>query len=93
LLKRDPDIIPHDGFAEWEIVRECWLQLEEGEPAKGNVPIPLEVENIEAERKRLTAELKIEPFEIHRRPGVRVKWGTFADPWGNLPGCYEYLDK
>ncbi len=38
-------------------------------------------------------ELRIEPFLIQSRSGVPVKWGTFTDPWGNMLGLFEYLDK
>jgi len=37
--------------------------------------------------------LHIENFKIYSREEVPVKWGTFADPWGNLLGFFEYLDK
>lgn len=49
--------------------------------------------NIEAERERLIEVLRIDRFEIHSRPDVPVKWGTFTDPWGNRLGFFEYLDK
>lgn len=26
LLNRDPDFVPHEGFAEWELIPGCWLQ-------------------------------------------------------------------
>lgn len=93
LLKRQPDFIPHEGFIEWEVTPGCWLQVAEGTPTAGSGPIRLGVKDIEEERKRLLKELQIEPFEIHSKEGVPVKWGTFEDPWGNLLGLYEYLDK
>ncbi|AGX04604.1 MULTISPECIES: VOC family protein [Bacillus] len=93
LLKRAPDFIPHKGFAEWELVPGSWLQLASGNTAEGSGPIRLGVKNIEAERQRLMDELMIEPFLIQSRSGVPVKWGTFTDPWGNLLGLFEYMDK
>ena len=93
LLKRQPDFIPHEGFIEWEVTQGCWLQVAEGTPTKGSGPIRFAVKDIEEERERLPRELQIEPFEIHSKEGVPVKWGTFEDPWGNLLGLYEYLDK
>ncbi|TKC18911.1 VOC family protein [Robertmurraya kyonggiensis] len=93
VLNKKPDYIPHEGFAEWELVPGCWLQVSEETPTEGNGPIRFGVKNIEAERKRLIKELGIKEFEIHSRPEVPVKWGSFSDPWGNQLGFFEYLDK
>lgn len=93
LFNKKPDFIPHDGFAEWEIIPGCWLQVTEGILTEGNGPLRLGVTNIEAERNRLVKQLKIDRFEIYSRQEVPVKWGTFTDPWGNRLGLFEYLDK
>lgn len=93
LLNKKPDFIPHEGFAEWELIPGCWLQVAEGHPTEGNGPIRLGITNIEVEKTRFIKELNIESFEIHSRPEVPVKWGTFADPWGNQLGFFEYMDK
>jgi len=93
LLNRKPDFVPHEGFAEWELIPGCWLQIAEGIPTEGNGPLRLGTTNIEAEKDRLVEVLKIDDFEIYSRPEVPVKWGTFADPWGNRLGFFEYLDK
>lgn len=93
LLKRQPDFIPHKGFAEWEIISGCWLQVAEGIPSEASGPLRLGVTDIESERERLIKQLNIDQFEIYSRKEVPVKWGTFSDPWGNLLGLYEYLDK
>lgn len=93
LLNKKPDFTPHDGFAEWELLPGCWLQVAEGTPSEGSGPLRLGVTDIEAERGRLVEQLKIESFEIHSRPEVSVKWATFTDPWGKRLGFFEYLDK
>ncbi|MGM9986013.1 MAG: VOC family protein [Bacillaceae bacterium] len=93
LLKKEPDFIPHEGFAEWEIVPGCWLQVAEGVPTEGSGPVRLGVTGLEAERNRVKKELHVEHFEIYAREGVPVKWGTFTDPWGNRIGFYEYLSQ
>ncbi|MBS4192673.1 VOC family protein [Bacillus sp. FJAT-49705] len=93
LLNREPDFIPHDGFAEWELIPGCWLQVAEGTPLVGSGPIRLGVNSIEKERERLMKELKVEFFNIFERDGVPAKWGTFHDPWGNQVGFFEYLDE
>ncbi|WP_050614871.1 VOC family protein [Bacillus testis] len=93
LLNKKPDFIPHEGFAEWELIPGCWLQVAEGILIDGNGPLRLGVTDIEAERDRLVEELKMDRFDILLRPEVSVKWGTFTDPWGNQLGFFEYLDK
>lgn len=93
LLNREPDFIPHDGFLEWELIPGCWLQIAEGEPFAGSGPLRLGITDIEGERERLISELRIEKFEIHSRPEVPAKWGTFSDPWGNRLGLFEYVNK
>ncbi|WP_284139071.1 VOC family protein [Virgibacillus sp. LDC-1] len=92
-LNRTPDFIPHDGFAEWEIIPGCWLQVAEGTPSEKSGPIRIGVSDIEGERERLVRILEIDKFKIHQREEVPVKWGTLSDPWGNLLGLFEYIDK
>ncbi|MCD5322160.1 MULTISPECIES: VOC family protein [Pontibacillus] len=93
LLNKKPDFIPHEGFAEWELIPGCWLQVAEGTLTEGNGPLRLGVTDIESERDRLVEHLHIDRFDIHSRSEVPVKWGTFSDPWGNQLGFFEYLDK
>ena len=93
LFNRDPDFMPHEHFAEWEIISGCWLQVAEGTPSEASGPLRLGVTNIAGERERLVRELNIDKFEIYSRDEVPVKWGTFKDPWGNRLGLFEYLDK
>lgn len=90
LLGREPDFIPHKGFAEWELVPGSWLQLAEGTPTKGSGPLRLGVQDLNGLLKQLQ---RVNGVEIHRREGVPVKWCTFDDPWGNKLGLFEYLDK
>jgi hypothetical protein len=92
LLNRQPDFTPHEGFAEWELLPNCWLQVAEGTPTVGNGPLRLGVVDLHAERKRLMDILHIEEFEIFERVEVPVKWATFSDPWGNRLGLFEYKD-
>ncbi len=93
LLDKHPDVVPHDGFAEWELIPGCWLQVAEGNVIKGNGPLRLGVRDILRERNRMIEKLNIPPFEIHSRSEVPVKWATFQDPWGNEIGFFEYLNK
>lgn len=93
LLNKKPDLIPHDGFAEWEIIPGFWLQVTEGTPSEGSGPLRLGVTNIIKERDRIVKELEIESFEIYSREEVSAKWGSFTDPWGNQLGFFEYSDK
>lgn len=93
LLKRRPDFMPHEGFAEWEVIPGCWLQVAEGIPSEGSGPLRLAVNNLEAEQERIVKELNVDHFEIYALDEVPVRWGTFTDPWGNQLGFFEYLDK
>ncbi|GGB63753.1 VOC family protein [Fictibacillus barbaricus] len=93
LLNRAPDSTPHEGFAEWELIPNCWLQVAEGAPAEGNGPIRLGVVDLHDERRRLVDHLNVEPFEIFEREEVPVRWATFSDPWGNRLGLFEYKDE
>jgi catechol 2,3-dioxygenase-like lactoylglutathione lyase family enzyme len=91
LLRRPPDFVPHEGFAEWELLPKCWLQVAEGEPAEGSGPIRFGVSDIERERLRVISELGIEVGQIYSREGVPAKWCTFQDPWGNRLGFFQEL--
>lgn len=93
LLLKEPDFAPHDGFAEWELIPGCWLQVAEGTPTEGSGPLRLGVKSIEKEKSRLINELHIESFEIFSREEVSVKWATFSDPWGNRIGFFEYIQE
>ncbi|GEL77839.1 VOC family protein [Tenuibacillus multivorans] len=92
-FQREPDFVPHDGIAEWEIIPGSWLQLAEGTPAKGSGPLRLGVTDIEAARDRMVNDFGVNHFEFNSREEVPVKWATFVDPWGNGLGFFEYLDK
>lgn len=91
LLNKNADFIPHEGFAEWELIPGCWLQVAEGIPTEGCGPFRLGVLDIEATRERIIKELNVDTFEIYSRHEVPVKWATFSDPWGNQIGFFEYL--
>lgn len=93
LLKREGELIPHDGFVEWEVISGCWLQVSEGVSAKGSGPLRLAVKDLVAERERVMKELNVEYFDIHSREEVGAKWATFMDPWENQIGFFEYIDK
>ncbi|WP_010098347.1 VOC family protein [Ornithinibacillus scapharcae] len=93
LLDREPDFIPHEGFAEWELIPGSWLQVAEGIPAKGSGPVRLGVQSITEMLKKLERDYSIGDIEVHTREEVPVKWCTFSDPWGNQLGLFEYLNK
>ena len=92
LFNRDPDFIPHEDFAEWEIVKDTWLQVAKGEPAKGNGPMRLGVQDIYSERERLMKSLDMRMEEVQTREGVPAAWCSFSDPFGNLIGLFEELE-
>ncbi|MEK4563447.1 VOC family protein [Alkalihalobacillus sp. FSL R5-0424] len=91
LLNREPDFVPHEHFAEWELVKGAWLQIAKGEPDKQGGPLRLGVHDIYEERGRLMRELDIEIEEVQTREGVPAAWCTFEDPFGNRIGLYQEL--
>nr|WP_093137225.1 VOC family protein [Salinibacillus kushneri] len=93
LFQRKPDFEPHAGIAEWEMIPGSWLQLAQGTPIKGSGPLRLGVPDIEREKDRLIRELEVENFTVNTRDEVPVYWATFADPWGNDLGLFEYKNK
>ncbi|WP_054752237.1 VOC family protein [Piscibacillus salipiscarius] len=92
IFGRKPDFVPHEGFAEWEVVPGAWLQIGEGEPTD-NRPIRFGVQDLEQAKSDIMAKFPISDFEVFSREEVPVKWGTFEDPWGNKIGFFEYLDQ
>jgi catechol 2,3-dioxygenase-like lactoylglutathione lyase family enzyme len=96
LLGREPDLVPHGGFAEWEIVPNAWLQVGEGQPEIGR-PIRFGVEDIRNERERLASELGVEVSEIEivhvADSGAIACWCDFEDPFGNRLGLFQDLSK
>ncbi|WP_404452281.1 VOC family protein [Virgibacillus necropolis] len=91
LFNRKPDFVPHEDFAEWEIIPDAWIQVAKGKPAIGNGPIRLGVDDIKNERERLMKELNIGIEEINTREGVPAAWCSFEDPYGNRIGLYQDL--
>lgn len=89
LLQRDPDFFPHEGFAEWELVPKCWIQVADGEPTPGSGPLRFGVADIEQERARVMAGFGISIEEVQSREGVPAKWCSFEDPWGNRLGFFQ----
>lgn len=92
LFNRKPDFIPHEDFAEWEIVKGAWLQVAKGIPTNGNGPIRLGVSDINTERKRLINELEMQIEEVNTLEGVPAAWCSFEDPVGNRIGLFQELE-
>ena len=79
-LNKTPDFIPHEGFAEWELIPGCWLQVVEGMPSGGSGPLRIGVKDIMGEKERLCRELKVDHYILKTRsPG---KMGQFYRPLG-----------
>ncbi|MFB4169382.1 VOC family protein [Virgibacillus sp. JSM 102003] len=92
LFNRKPDFIPHEDFAEWEIVNGAWLQVAKGKPTKDNGSIRLGVKDISSERERLRSAFDIEIEEVNTREGVPAAWCSFMDPDGNRVGLFQELE-
>lgn len=88
LLKREPDFIPHEGFADWELFPGYWLQVAAGEPGNDCGPLRIGVENLDVGRERVMNELQVERFEIYQREEVPVKWATFGKIHGAIASAF-----
>jgi hypothetical protein len=88
-LNRAQDFTSYEGFAELELLPNCWLQVAEGLPAFSNGTTRLGVVHLNGERRRLIETLEIKPFEIFEREEVPVRLATFSDPCGNHLGLFE----
>lgn len=92
VLKRRPDFIPHENFAEWEIVPQAWLQVGLGKPEHGR-PIRFGVKHIHQEIQRLSQDGNIEASKVVdvNNSGDIALWCDFHDPWGNRLGLFQDL--
>ncbi len=81
LFGRDPDVVPMEGIAEWQIVENAWIQVGIDPDRAGNTTVVVGVNDVEAQRKIcLDANLSI--GEIEEYPGL-IKIAEISDPEGN----------
>jgi len=94
LFGREPDLVLHHDFSEWEIAPDTWFQVGGGKPEIGR-PIRFGVKDIHKERDRVISELNVEVSQIGDvEPAGKVAyWCDFEDPFGNKLGFFQDLAK
>ena len=86
ILDKPPDIEPVPGIREFEIAG-TWIQLDEGQPVRGNWTLRIGVTDLNAERQRLE-KLGLKLGETRTVPDV-ISYFNFYDPDGNRLSCYQ----
>lgn len=81
LLGREPDLVPNEHEAAWELHRGAWIVLIAGEPGLGAIQHTLLVTGLDAfldaARERGLEPGPVEPV------GPDMRQSVFADPDGN----------
>jgi len=81
LVGRDPDVVPMEGIAEWQIVGNAWIQVSIDPDRAGNTTLVLCVNDLEAQCKICSvSDLPI--GEIVEYPEI-IKMAEIIDPEGN----------
>ena len=81
LFGRDPDVVPMEGIAEWQLVENAWIQVGTDPDRAGTTTVVVGVNDIEAQRKTcLEANLSVS--EIEEYPEI-IKMAEITDPEGN----------
>lgn len=89
ILDRHPAIAPAEGIVEYEFAG-IWIQLVGGQRRSSGWVLRYGVEDLVAERARLTG-LGVEVGEVTTVPGV-IRFFDFMDPDDNAFSCYHVLD-
>ena len=81
LIGRDPDVVPMEGIAEWQIVGNAWIQVAIDPDRAGNTTLGICVNDLEAQCK--TCSVSNLPIgEIEEYPEI-IKMAEIIDPEGN----------
>lgn len=80
-FERDPDVVPMEGIAEWQIVENAWIQVSMDHERAGSTTVVIGVDDVESQYKVfLDANFSVE--EIVEYPGV-IKMIEIMDLDGN----------
>lgn len=81
LVGRDPDVVPMEGIAEWQIVGNSWIQVSIDPDRAGNTTLVICVNDLEAQCK--TCSVSNLPIgEIVEYPEI-IRMAEIIDPEGN----------
>lgn len=81
LFGRDPDVVPMEGIAEWQLVENAWIQVAIDPERAGSTTVVLGVNDIEAQCK-MCSEANVSVGEIVEYPEI-IKMAEIIDPDGN----------
>jgi predicted enzyme related to lactoylglutathione lyase len=81
LFGRDPDIVPMEGIAEWQLVENAWIQVSIDPERAGNTTVVVGVNDVEAQCK-IYSEANFLVGEIVEYPEL-IKMAEIIDPEGN----------
>lgn len=81
LFGRDPDVVPMEGIAEWQIVESAWIQVSIDPENAGSTTVVLGVNDVEAQCKTCS-EACVPVGDVVEYPGV-IKMAEAVDPDGN----------
>jgi predicted enzyme related to lactoylglutathione lyase len=81
LFGRDPDIVPMEGIAEWQLVENAWIQVSIDPERAGNTTVVVGVNDVEAQCK-IYSEANFLVGEIVEYSEL-IKMAEIIDPEGN----------
>ena len=81
LFKRDPDVVPMEGIAEWQLVENAWIQVSIDPERAGSTTVVIGVNDVESQYK-FFSDANFSVGEIVEYPEV-IKMIEIIDPEGN----------
>ena len=81
LFEREPDVVPMEGIAEWQILKNAWVQVSSDPKHAGNTTVVIGVNDLEALRNDYTCS-NLTISEIEEYPEI-IKMAEIKDPEGN----------
>tara|TARA_B110000196_G_scaffold41316_1_gene31659 strand:+ start:86 stop:454 length:369 start_codon:yes stop_codon:yes gene_type:complete len=81
LFGREPDIVPMEGIAEWQLIENAWIQVATDQEHAGRTTVVIGVNDVEAQCKAYSG-VNFSIGEIVEYPGI-IKMAEITDPEGN----------
>ena len=81
LFDRQPDIVPMDGVAEWQLLQSAWIQLSYDPERAGSTTVVITVNDIEELHQFCTSK-GLTIGDVAEYPEV-IKLAELIDPEGN----------
>jgi predicted enzyme related to lactoylglutathione lyase len=78
---REPDVVPMEGIAEWQLAENAWVQVSVDPDRAGSTSVVFCVKDVEAQRAALSS-LNLAVGEIEEYPEI-IKMVEIVDPDGN----------